>query len=95
MLLVKYKYIAIAIFGLLIIGGLIGRYSPRGISEEEHLLRVKYELLEAKANQLISNRLKRRKQNEDSFKKITADSIAIWSSSREYRDSIREYYNPR
>lgn len=40
-------------------------------------------------NQIIEKDNERLKQN------ITSDSITIWSSSIQFRDSIREYLNPR
>jgi hypothetical protein len=94
----KYFKIQNLIFGLLLflsISKVIEMTIPKGMSEEEHLAKMKYQILENKLKNFYREHKLTQRENEITFKEITNDSIAVWNGDRKYQDSIRSIYNPR
>ena len=91
---IRIEHILIGLLSILIINSFINVFKGTGMSEEEHLWRVKYNELE-KINEslLIENEIIQ-KDYERIEKNMSSDSSAVWNGSRVYRDSLRAILNP-
>ncbi len=68
--------------------------TPKGMSDEEHKARVRYEILKAKNEDLLKENKKLEKNYEVIEEHITKDSLNVWNADRARRDSLRSILNP-
>ena len=88
----KLLYIIVAILAVFLtmeISGLLDSKQPNGYSEKEVALMMKVKDLSEEIEGLKNENLIIEKDNERIKGSIGSDSVIVWNSSREYRDSLR------
>lgn len=65
------------------------------MSEAEYEIRLKYDILQKKTEEILLKNKQLKQQHDQINKNINIDSVLIWDADRQIRDSIRDAINPK
>lgn len=74
---------------------IIDLFKSSGMSESEYEIRLKYDILQKKTEEILLKNKQLKQQHEQINKNINVDSVLIWDADRQIRDSIRAAINPK